>query len=405
MEGTFRLATALPKRIALDAAAAVRQLEAIGVEDPIVLACHPISANNPYQQLLYGRAWEHGVAPIPMGRFEDIADLPSPSSLRARVAVHLHWTNKILAGATSDEEAMARIDAVTAILDPFLAGGGQLVWTVHNTLPHGDRLAAAEGRLQQAIVDRATVVHVLAARTPDLVRDWFTIPPDRVLHVPHPSYRGAYPDLVGRNEARYRMGIDADEVVYAMVGAIRAYKGVDLILDAFDAVVASDGAGSATGSGRARRLLVAGPPGDEPEVTAFLERARHHPGVWLAAQRVPEDRISTLLRASDLAVFPYRRSLNSGALLLALTYGLPVVAAETGAMAELVTPQVGRSFPPGDGMALAEALRASDALLTPEARAAAVALADTHDPVSLSDRFNETLGARLRGPVLPYGRP
>ena len=78
MEGTFRLATALPKRIALDAAAAVRQLEAIGVEDPIVLACHPLSANNPYQQLLYGRAWEHGVAPIPMGRFEDIADLPSP---------------------------------------------------------------------------------------------------------------------------------------------------------------------------------------------------------------------------------------------------------------------------------------------------------------------------------------
>jgi glycosyltransferase involved in cell wall biosynthesis len=402
VEGTFRSATALSRRVALDAAAGVRQLEAVGAVDPIVLACHPMSASNPYQQLLYARAWEHGIAPIPMRRIEDLADLPSPASLRARVAVHLHWTNRILAGATSDDDATARIDALLGIMDPFLAGGGQLVWTVHNTLPHGDRLASAEGRLQQAIVDRATVVHILAERTPDLVRDWFTIPSDRVLHVPHPSYRGAYPDLVGRSEARYRMGIDADEVVYAMVGAIRAYKGIDLVLDAFDAVVASDVAAS---TGRARRLVVAGPPGDEPEVAAFLERARHHPGVWLAAQRVPDDRISTLLRASDLALFPYRRSLNSGALMLALTFGLPVIAAETGALAELVTPSVGRLFTPADGMALVEAIRGADALLVPEARAAAGAQADAHDPVALSDRFNGALGARLRGPVLPYGRP
>ena len=399
MEGTLRSAIPLSQRVAPDAAAAARQLDALGVADPVILAFHPVSAGNPYQQFLYGRAWEHGIAPIPLRRLEDLAELPTPAQLQARVALHLHWTNKILAGALSEADAAARIDGFTATLDPFLVAGGQLVWTVHNTLPHGDRMAAAEARLQQAIVDRATVVHVLAERTPELVRDWFTIPSDRLLHVPHPSYQGAYADLVGRNEARYRLDIHADEVVYAMVGAIRAYKGVDLVLDAFDTLVASDAA-----PGRSRRLLVAGPPGDEPEVIEFLERARHHPRVWLAAQRVPDERIATLLRAADLAIFPYRRSLNSGALLLALTYGLPVVAAETGALAELVTPAVGRLFPVGDGAAFAGALRAADALLTPEARAAASAVAAAHDPVALSDHFHEALGARLREPVLPYGR-
>lgn len=400
MEGILRSAIPLSQRVAPDAVAAARQLEALGVADPIILACHPMSATNPYQQLLYMRAWEHGIAPFPMRRLEDLGELPTPTQLRARVALHLHWTNKILAGATTEVEASARIDRLTATLDPFLDAGGQLVWTVHNTLPHGELAVTAAARLQQAIVDRATVVHVLAERTPELVRDWFTIPLDRVLHVPHPSYQGAYPDLVGRDEARYRLGIDPDEVVYAMVGAIRAYKGVDLVLDAFDAHVAADAA-----PGRARRLLVAGPPGDEPEVTAFLERARHHPRVWLAAERVPDERISTLLRAADLAVFPYRRSLNSGALMLALTYGLPVVAAETGALAELVTPAIGRLFPAGDGEAFTGALRAADALLTSEARTAAADVATAHDPIALSNRFHDALGARLREPVLPYGRP
>ena len=393
MHGTFGTGQPTRGRVALDISAAARQLDALGAPDPLVLAYHPVSASNPYQTLLYGRAWAHGIAPVPLHRIERLAEVPPPDRLGTRVALHLHWTNKIIGGSASEAEADDRIGAFVDRIDAFVRTGGALVWTVHNAIPHGERLEAAEARLQQAIVDRATVVHTLAARTVELVADRFTIPPERVLHVPHPTYAGAYPDLIGRDEARYRLGIDADAIVYAAVGEIRAHKGIDLLLDAFDALSVSDD--------RPRRLIVAGPAGGEPEVAAFLARAATHPFVWLAAERIPDDRIGMLLRAADIAVLPYRRSLNSGALLLALTFGLPVVAAATGATSDIVTPAIGRLFEPGDAAGFLTALRSADGLLDPVARDAVAAVARAHDPVALSDRFHEELGARVRTLVLP----
>ena len=58
----------------------------------------------------------------------------------------------------------------------------------------------------------------------DAVREWFTIPENRVVHVPHPSYRGAYQDTVSREQARWELGIDTDETVYALLGAIKPVR-------------------------------------------------------------------------------------------------------------------------------------------------------------------------------------
>jgi hypothetical protein len=60
--GELRGRSPEPGLVAADASAALRQLDGQGVEDPILLAYHPIARMNPYQALLYSRAWHHGVA-------------------------------------------------------------------------------------------------------------------------------------------------------------------------------------------------------------------------------------------------------------------------------------------------------------------------------------------------------
>ena len=93
-------------------------------------------------------------------------------------------------------------------------------------------LPELEAELQAAIVN-ATVVHVMSLAT--LGRHCFDLSDPEgagLWWVPHPSYAGAYPDLIGRDEARHRLGLDQDAIVYGLFGAINPLQGPDQILDA-----------------------------------------------------------------------------------------------------------------------------------------------------------------------------
>lgn len=400
MEGRLRGARTGPGRALAEALEGARRLEELGHEPATVLAFHPVSTN-PFQAQLYRQAWQNGLAPVPLHRIEELDELLALPALGIRMVLHLHWTHGVLAGIEDEVAGRAAIARFLDRIDRFLEAGGKLAWTVHNVVPHDARLHDLEAELQQAIVDRAGTVHILAAGTVSAVADWFTIPPDKIVHVPMPSYLGVYPDFCSRAEARHRLGIAEDEVVYGLIGAIKPYKGLTALLDAFDSVTSADP--------RPRRLLVAGAP-DRADVTRdFLERCRDHPLVTLHARRIPDDELQLFLRATDVAVLPYADVLNSGVLLLALTFGLPVIVPAEGGLAEEVAPSFGRTYVAAEPGSLAGAIRAADELLAPgvreEARAAALAVAAEHDPDRIGAAFAGAVRSRVFGdPVLPYGR-
>jgi beta-1,4-mannosyltransferase len=388
VNGSFRGRSPARERLVPEVVATLRHLEALGHERPMLLAYHPVARVNPYQALLYRETWQHGIAPLPLYHLDQLDDVHTISrAAGVPLVLHLHWTSSVLWKAASDAEAELAVEAFLDRLDRFRADGGQLVWTVHNVLPHDAQRPELEARLQQGIVDRSTVVHVLTGTTTDAVRDWFTLPEDRLVHVPHQSYAGAYPDAIGREDARWQLGLDPDEVVYVMLGAIKPYKGSERLLDALDRLRVEDP--------RRRRLVIAGQPDRTGALDAFLDRCELHPNVLLHARTIPAEDMQLFLRAADVAVLPYHRSLNSGVLMLALTFGVPVVAPAVGGIAELVTSAFGRLFEPGSDASLGEALLAADALLTPEAREAARrAAADLH-PARVSAEFAQAVRERV----------
>src|SRR5207248_338927 len=129
--------------------------------------------------------------------------------------------------ATTAREADKRTRRFLERVDAYRASGGRLAWTVHNILPHEARFEKAESWLCGQIAERADVIHVLAAGTRELVAPQYDLPADRIIHVPHPSYRGAYADHVSRLDARHELGLMPDELVFSAIGAIRPYKGLD----------------------------------------------------------------------------------------------------------------------------------------------------------------------------------
>jgi beta-1,4-mannosyltransferase len=381
MEGTLRGFTQAPGDFTLEAVRAVREIEALG-HDPIVIGYHPISRMNPFLALLYQNAWQAGVGAIHVIREETFGELTHLASAGLPIVLHLHWLNQVLASATTKGEARRDREAFLGMLDRFLDAGGRLAWTVHNIVPHGTRIEDEEARLSQDVVDRSSVVHVMAERTPEIVRPWYRIPPEKILQVPHPSYLGAYEDVMTREQARHELGLWADEVVYVILGAIRPYKGLRTLLDTWPAA----GLG-----GRPRRLVIAGAPTEEDGIAEVLEQAALERDVLLHAGAVEPSDVQVYLRAADVAVLPYVKALNSGAQLLAMTFGLPLVVPADGALADVADERFARSFAVDDQASLAAALREAAGLATPEARAAALEVATRLAPGPISLRFGTGL--------------
>jgi glycosyltransferase involved in cell wall biosynthesis len=284
---------------------------------PIVWPFTPYYTGNPFQAVLYGGFVDQGLVAAGSFRSEDLRFATRNWPPDLPLVVHLHWLNQVLAKARTLAEAKQAADQHTGLLDELKARGARLIWTVHNGLPHDLKFEAQEVRMRSEVIDRIDLVHVMSPRTPELVSDWFTLPPERLYHCDHPGYQGVYPDWVSRTDARRQLRVPDGTVALLLIGALKPYKGLNELLDAVDRVGA-ERPGSIM-------LLVAGKPDDAPETQQFIARAAQHPAVRLLPGKIPDADIQVLMRAADIVALPYRRSLNSGVLALALSFGRPVL--------------------------------------------------------------------------------
>lgn len=303
------------------------------------------TSGNPFQTMLHAGLADLGAEAVPVRRLvpflQEASTRPDPGVLG------LHWTAPILQRAGGPFRARLLLDEFTAALTAFTDAGGRLVWTIHNVLPHDVSHRWAEVELARLLADRASLVHVLSAATLDAVAAVYDIDPAKVVVVEHSGFTGYYPDEVGRDEARARLGVEPGETALLTLGLVRPYKGIDLLLDVLDDL------------GPRVRLLVAGRPVEDPAVAELVERCERDPRVTAFFAHVPDDELQLWMHAADLAVLPYRGILNSGAFLLAQTFGLPVVGPRVGALRELGDRAHVRLFEPGDPASLAAEVRAA----------------------------------------------
>jgi len=366
--------------------AAIAHLRQLGAARPTVVLYHQPSPDNPFQTLLYRQAWANGLAPVPLWDLEDLDAVIGVVPPDVRLVLHLHWVNRVLHGATGPDDIEARLDAVTARFDRAIAAGVRIVWTAHNVLPHDTPFEEADTELRRIIVERAALIHVLAASTPALAADRYTIPAEKVVHVPLPSFRGAYPDVIDRPAARFALGLPADAYVLALVGGLRPHKGLDTLLDALDLAAEQE---------PRLHLIVAGSPSRSAATDAFLARAASDPRISLHARPIPSDDMQLFLRAADVAMLPYLRTLNSAVLMMVLAFDLPVIAPPVGGIGETIEPAVSVTFEPGDARSLAAAMLAARDLPPDGVLAAARRISDAHDADAVSGRFVSALLAAI----------
>jgi len=106
------------------------------------------------------------------------------------------------------------------------------------------------------------------------------------------------------------------------------------------------------------RLLIAGEFWEEEQLYRDLIRQlglEQH--VIIHNRYIPNEEIESYFVAADALALPYLSGSQSGVGMIALNYGIPVIATSVGGLAETVTHgETGLIVPPADSVALASAI-------------------------------------------------
>lgn len=227
-------------------------------------------------------------------------------------------TRQFLAAAAGSDVVLSGMTHLwTPLVAPALARAGlAYVPVVHDAVPHpGDPALAWRWRLgrevaaaRAAVALSDAVATTLAAHAPGLP----------LIRMPLPAL------LLDSPPARTAPG----GARFLFFGRLRAYKGLDLLRDAFALLHARHPQAS---------LRVVG----EGDAEACAPGISALPGVTVESRWVAEAAIPALLAEADALVLPYREASQSGVAPQALAMGVPVIATPVGGLMEQVRPGAG----------------------------------------------------------------
>lgn len=232
--------------------------------------------------------------------------------------------------------------------------GKKVVLTVHNVNAETrdsrdswwNRLTL---RLQYQLADHL-FLHTEKMRE-ELIKS-FGVARDRTTVIPF-GINNAVPNTdLSSQEARVRLGIRENEKMILFFGHIAPYKGLEYLVAAFQKVALKHGE---------YRLVVAGRPKDcEKYWQEILDSIRddvRDGRILLRAQYIPDEETEVFFKAADVMVLPYRYIYQSGVLFLGYSFGLPVLAADVGALKEdVVEGKTGFVFAPENSGDLARVI-------------------------------------------------
>lgn len=307
------------------------------MNEPLTVGFLPWWPANPYQILLKQELNKLGVRVI---------GNPPLSLLRLLIGrdgldvVHVHWPH-------GTYKTPLQFLHVLITLVAYRLLKNNVVWTVHELDAYESLHPRRDAWFRSVVMKLSRCLIVHGEHTRKVLIEQYGY--RRPIHVArHPSYIGWYKDEVTREQARRKLDLPDDARVFLYFGYIKPYKGVEDLIRAF---------GQQNDGGTI--LLIAGKPLDDTIKLEIEALASADSRVRTFLGYIPDDDIQNFFRAADIVVFPFRETQTSGSLMLALSYGCPVIAPAIATLPEYVGDDNGTLFDPSREGGLANAITAA----------------------------------------------
>ena len=145
--------------------------------------------------------------------------------------------------------------------------------------------------------------------------------------LPHPIYN-IFGERLSKDAARRSIGIDVNDKTILFFGFIRAYKGLNLLLDAM-------------AENRIRetriKLIIAGEFYEDK--TPYLEKIQSlgiGKSIILHTEFIDKKKVKDYFCSADIVVQPYLNATQSGITQIAYYFGRPILVTNVGGLAEIV---------------------------------------------------------------------
>jgi len=223
--------------------------------------------------------------------------------------------------------------------------GGKLLWTAHNLLPHAATPIPGIDCLGRRIVialSHRIFVHSMSAAP--VIEERFPRARGKIALIQHGHWVDYYPRTQTKRQARDKLRLPPDAFVFLFIGQCREYKNIHGLVKAYRDLSLNS------------ILLIAGKFQQDDYQKNILAMADGDERIRIFAHFIPDRELQDFLCACDCVVLPYLDILTSGAAMLALSFGRPVVSVRLGCLPDLIIDEVGVLFDPKDPDGLRGAL-------------------------------------------------
>jgi len=226
--------------------------------------------------------------------------------------LHLHWPESLIR-ASSVTKTWIKYALFAMLVGRVFFSHRSALWTVHNESPHerGKRMESWLLDLWSKVAARR--VYLYPSVTP---RDASS------RYIPF----GDYSHVAGRYTSRAPSPRDPNRVL--LFGLLRPYKGIEQLVAAFENL-ARESPDS--------RLAIMGRPIDEKYGVEIAQQVSGNGSIEFRGQLLEYVDLVGQIQRSGFVVLPYRRMYNSGAALLALSCGTPILVPSSPTMTDLLS--------------------------------------------------------------------
>jgi glycosyltransferase involved in cell wall biosynthesis len=271
---------------------------------------------NPYQNLLAAALERQGISVRFPDQFGQRRPLLTALLSRQFDVLHLDWIHPYVVGDTYRRSVFR---STTFLLKVCLVRllRRRIIWTVHNLVSHEARFRGWERRVNGLLARLAhgLVVHYPSAQ--EIVRKDFRVRSGKeVLVAFHGHYVGAYGDANAIRSDMAPQESPPRPLVFLAFGLVRRYKRLEELITAFKTIDRAD-----------VRLTIRGQALDVEYGEELQRLAAEDDRIRLDLEFVDDEKVAAVFAAADVVALTQTDMLTSGSLILAMSMGMPVVAA------------------------------------------------------------------------------
>ena len=287
-------------------------------EPCVRVALYPRGENSPYLTVL-----KHE---LELARAEviwlDKLDIPTLTRLRLQCEVlHIHQIKEYENPFTGEGSREQVVNASREIATIWAAKrlGYRIFWTMVNE-PDRELLGewiAHHGRL--ALFHMADKIFCQTHDSTRWLRNAFSeVEAEKVEFFPTHAFHSFYPATLTRAQALKKLGIEPRGKVFLVYGNVQPYRGLTDIISLF-------------GRGRLSRhtLIVGGQPVHKHYAKTIEGICERFPNVCARIKPIDRNEVQQYFQAADFCAYPYRQMSHSGWMMLALTFGRPVIVPDS----------------------------------------------------------------------------